>query len=163
MKLRFVILLHLRSKVQSILSQSSFLSVVIRLSMRLHSSQWRINSELINEFRDTLYIEPCYQILPWLFRDIDQSVLRSDAPTVTRGLPKFIERVDWSLTYFLLASIRFMLKKKRTRVIKRNGEQEEEEREREWEMESGPNGTQINRDARCDRPYVNCSCICSDV
>lgn len=46
-------------------------------------------SGLIRKFRDTLY-ESRYQIFPRLFRGIDQSVLRSDAPTIIRGLPKFV-------------------------------------------------------------------------
>ncbi|KYM88777.1 hypothetical protein ALC53_02542 [Atta colombica] len=39
----------------------------------------------------------------WLFRGIDQSVLRSDAPTIIRGLPKFVRSVRGLILDLLLA------------------------------------------------------------
>lgn len=48
---------------------------------------------------------PRYQILPWLFRGIDQSVLRSDAPTIIRELPKFIRPAHGLILDLLLARV----------------------------------------------------------
>jgi len=104
---------------------------VIRLSTQVPISGLRGWIPNWSENSETPYkVEPRYQILPWLFRAIDQSVLRSDAPTIIRGLPKFIERADWSLTYFLPART---LSAQKVTVIGATVGKGERKRERERE------------------------------